>query len=489
MVQLSGCPRLFDLTTFLSPAELGSLLTGKYAPYREAVIEGVAHFLGQLPLERLDAIQAAQAALPAGTRIEQRLIETARLSPVLHKLSQVLARDRRLPVQLRRLMQHLETMPPGVAQSVVEGWVEAELGPLAGHHLRFDGPALAEASVALVTPFTSTSTEAPFRGVFKVLKPGIEARLEEDLRALEATGARLDERCHELGLPPIDYQTTFADVSRLLAREVDLTREQKNLALARDAFADVAEVVIPEPHPASTPRLTSMGRVEGRKVTAPAIQAGADRGRLARLIADALVARPLWSPGTKGIFHADPHAGNMMVTHDGRLAILDWALTGVLWKHERIPLTQILVGAATLNGQRIVAAIEALSRTPLRRATLEQQVRESLQRLSSHGFPGVSWLKELLDGVALAGGGQFSPDLVLFRKSIHTLEGVLVDVDGDVALDGAIALRLMNQLAAEAGPRWLAHPMSRHFGSHLSTADLMELMVRGPLAPYRLWWR
>jgi ubiquinone biosynthesis protein len=480
---------VLDLSTFVSPDQLGALISGPYARYRQAVVEGVAFFLGQLPLERLAAIHAAQAALPPGSRIEQRITETARFSPVLHKLGQVLARDRRLPLELRRALQHLESMPPSVGPEVVKGWVEAEIGPLGRHQLRFDGPPLAEASVAIVTPFVSTREGAPFRGVFKVLKPGIEARLDEDLRALEATGAWLDRRCDELGLPPIAYQATFNDVSRLLAREVDLQTEQDNLALAGGAFADVAEVVIPEPHPASTARMTAMGRIDGRKVTALDVQTGAGRGRLARLIADALAARPLWSPHTKGVFHADPHAGNLMVTPEGRLAILDWALTGVLWKHERIPLTQILVGAATLDGRRIVAAIEALSRTPLGRAALEQRVHDGLQQLSRRGFPGVGWLTDLLDGVALEAGGQFSPDLVLFRKSFHTLQGVMADVDGEVALDGAIALRLMNQLTAEAGPRWLSHPLSRQFGSHLSNIDLIDLLMYGPLAPYRLWWR
>jgi ubiquinone biosynthesis protein len=480
---------VLDLTTFLSPEEFGALIPGPLARYRQAVLEGVAFFLEQLPLERLAAIQAAQAALPPDSRLERRIIETARFSPVLHKLGQVLARDRRLPLELRRPLQQLETMPPSVGPGVVEGWVEAEIGPLGRHGLRFDGPPLAEASVAIVAPFASMSAAEPFRGVFKVLKPGIEARLDQDLRALEATGSWLDQRCDALGLPPIAYQATFGDVSRLLAREVALEQEQTNLDLARRAFADAAEIVIPEPHPASSARLTAMGRVDGRKVTAIDVQTSTGRGRLARLIADALAARPLWSPHTKGVFHADPHAGNLMVTPDGRLAILDWALTGVLWKHERIPLTQILVGALTLDGRRIVAAIEALSRAPLARGPLERRVHESLQRLTRQGFPGVGWLTELLDGVALEAGGQFSPDLVLFRKSVHTLKGVLADVDGEVALDGAIALRLMNQLAAEAGPRWLAHPLSRQFGSHLSNADLLELMLNGPLAPYRYWWR
>lgn len=478
---------MLDLTSFLDPDELGSLVPPRYGRYRRAVVEGLTFFLLQLDPARIGRIHATQAALPRATAVEERLVALAREAPVLHKLAQVLARDRRLPFSLRQLFQHLETMPASAPLEEVKGWVAGELGPIERLGLHLDGPPLAEASVAIVTPFALA--DGGEQGVFKVLKPGIEAILAEDLDALEATGAWLDERCHELGLPEIPYEATFSDVARLLRREVRLEQEQRNLAEASAAYADVPDVVIPELHPFSSPRLTAMSRVFGRKVTEQSAVGRHDSVELARTIGDAMTARPLWSSRPNGVFHADPHAGNLMVTPDGKLAVLDWALAGVLWKHERVLLTQILIGALCLDSSRMIAAIEALSRNSPRRAALEARVRQSLQRVARGHVPGLSWLTELLDGIALEAGASFGGDLVLFRKSVLTLEGVMADVDESVRMDDVIAARLISQLMVESGPRWFAHPLSRSFGSHLSNRDLMELMLSGPLAAWRPWLR
>ena len=65
-------------------------------------------------------------------------------------------------------------------------------------------------------------------------------------------------------------------------------------------------------------------------MTEPGIHDPWDRRRLGELIVEALIAGPIWSPAPRATFHADPHAGNLFVTPERRLAILDWSLTGTL---------------------------------------------------------------------------------------------------------------------------------------------------------------
>jgi hypothetical protein len=169
-----------DWADFCDVLDLGGLVPDSYRKYRPAVVDGLSFFLANLSEERTSAILAEQLALPADADVEQRLVAMARHCPVLHKLGQVLARDRRLPEGFRALLQTLETMPSDLGVEEGRALVEAELGPLSARGIVIDEPPLAEASVAVVIPFVwhENAAEAPRHGVFKLLKAGIAAKLK-----------------------------------------------------------------------------------------------------------------------------------------------------------------------------------------------------------------------------------------------------------------------------------------------------------------------
>jgi ubiquinone biosynthesis protein len=482
--------RMADWTEFLAELDIGSLVPAEYERYQPAVVDGLAFFLGNLPPDRVFAILAEQADLPDDAGLEDRLVAVVRNSPVLHKLGQVLARDRRLPARLRQALQTLESMMPAQSPDEVRQAVERETGPLDRLGIDIDGLPLAEASVAVVIPFlwADPPEGLPQRGVFKVLKPGIEERLDQDLELLTQAGGWLDERCREYGLPDIEYQATFGQVRDLLRREVHLDREQEHLSAAAADFAGQASrVVIPRLYPVSTPRLTAMERIDGRKVTEVDTLPSPARRALAGLVADALIAHPILSAAPSALFHADPHAGNLMVTEDGRLAILDWSLVGYLGEHDRVCLSQMLLGAVTLDEHRILAALDALAAGPFDATALRRAIREALRRLTRGVLPGLGWLTDLLDAAVTTAGVSFHADLILFRKVLHTVAGVTADVSEAVGLDGAVAARFLTQFGLETAPRLWASPWSRAFGTHVSNADLVRLVYSVPFTPLRYW--
>ncbi len=305
-----------------------------YAAYRRPIGAALRYFVENLPASRSIEILVEQMALDPSAEPAERLVALARACPVLHKLGQVLARDRRLDLALRGQLQRLESMEPRVPVDVIRAQIEQDLGPLEPLGLSLEPTALAEASVAVVIPFGyrggAGDGQGPGRGVFKVLKPGIEERLGQELALLEDVGAFLDERCTEFGIPPLDYQEVFSQVRERLSHEVRLDLEQRHLTAARAAYAGwEATVEIPRPLPWSSPRITAMERIDGRHVTEDGMSSG-ERGQLVRRIVEALIAQPLWSTTPSAPFHADPHAGNLLVTGEGRLAILDWSLVGTL---------------------------------------------------------------------------------------------------------------------------------------------------------------
>lgn len=466
---------------FCEALDLGRLVPQGYRRYRPAVVDGIAYFLENLSEERTVAILADQMVLPIDAGVEHRLVAIARHCPALHKLGQVLARDHRLPESFRSLLQTLEMMPSELGVEEAREFVEAELGPLARYGIVIDQPALAEASVAVVIPFKWHDNEVETRhGVFKLLKPGIEEKLEEDLNLLQRIGALLDERCEAYRLPRINYEDTFLQVRDLLAWEVRLDQEQAHLAAARSSFAGVPRVIIPEVHPLSTPRVTVMQRVFGRKVTDVSTQTDGQRRKLAATIVEELIARPLWSQGPT-MFHADPHAGNLFTTDDDRLAILDWSLVGFLRKEDQIALTRILLGALTLDGARIGDAIAALADQRIDHATLVDVVRGRMNQLRDGSWPGFEWVMGLMDEAVTEAQGRFDAGLVMFRKVLQTLRGVVGDVSPDCHVDRVMMFSLVKRLAGEWYRRACAEPRSREFATHFSNLDLTQLLVSSPI--------
>ncbi len=495
-----------DWDDFLETLQLGALVPAEYEVYRPAVVDGLTFFLENLNADRAIDLLAEQVEMPAETPVEHRLVAIAHHCPALHKLGQVLARDRRLPPQFRSLLQHLETMASPLSVDDARAMLEAELGPLDALGLFVDEPPLAEASVAVVVPFIAapdspaaqqresagpldkaTEDDGWLRGVCKLLKPGIEEKLEEELDLLQRIGALLDERCQTYRLPQIEYEQTFLEVRTLLAREIRLEHEQEHMREARRTYASMPQVVIPEVFAFSTPRLTAMQRIDGTKVTDAPMLSPAGRHKLANLLVRALIAQPLWSEADNSLFHADPHAGNLFAMPDGRLAILDWSLVGRLHKKDRIALTQILIGALTADAGRICEAIGVLADGRVDERALVELVSARTSGLNRGAWPGMSWLMELMDAAVTQARCRFSGDLVIYRKVMQTLEGVIPDVSPACRADRVLTAALLRQLAGEWGERAISFPFTRQFATHLSNLDLTQLMVSVPLFGSRQW--
>ncbi|HSO41982.1 MAG TPA: AarF/ABC1/UbiB kinase family protein [Rhodospirillales bacterium] len=474
-----------DWTNFADALDLGPLIPEGFARYRQAIIDGMTAFLERLPEEQTTGILLDQAMLLEDAEIAARLVAIARHCPALHKLAQVLARDRRLPADLRAHLQTLETMPPSQEIGWLRSEIEAEIGSLDALGIRLDEAPLAEASVAIVVPFVWAGGDGKERcGVFKLLKPGIDAVLERELEVLQEIGAILDERCAEYGLPPIAYEDSFLQVRDLLSREVHLDLEQRHLAEARSVYAGDPTVLVPEVFPFSTPRLTAMERIDGGKITEVAGLDEAGRRRLAANIVGALIAGPIWSAEQPSLFHADPHAGNLMLTPDGRIGLLDWSLVGRLGKRERVCMTQILIGALTIDADRIVDAMLELGEGEGDREALAAVVEEALDPVRGGALAGLDWLTALMDATAMT-GARYGADLIVFRKVLQTLQGVIADVCDQAGVDAALATAFIGRLLAEWPARLVSPPFSKALATHMSNAELAHLFASSPLIASR----
>jgi ubiquinone biosynthesis protein len=470
-------------------AALDSVLPEAYAHYRRPIQGALGRFLELLePTQRAEILHK-QAQLATSAPAAERLALLARSCPALHKLGQSLARDRRLSAELRGHLQQLESIPPSVDVDIIEKELVHELGPLDRLGVTLLPPALAEASVAVVVPFRWDGDPGGSRqGVFKVLKPGIAERLEHELALLEKIGEYLDERCAEFGIPRLDYQGTFEQVRGKLRKEVRLDLEQRHLAMAADFYAADAGVQIPALFPFCTPRITAMERIWGHKVTEHRLNAYS-QSQLARRVIRTLISGPILSRQPKSFFHADPHAGNLFLTDSGRLAVLDWSLIGWLGERERTATVQILLAALTLDSRtitRILLGLDESQRSSF--AALKPVVNTWLQQIRQLRLPGFRWLTGMLDEAVQRAGLSTCADLMLFRKTLHSLEGVIADIGApESEVDQVLLSEFMHQLAREWPQRWIKPAFSRAFATRVSSADLLGLVFNLPLAFGRYW--
>lgn len=466
---------------FNEALDLETLVPDHYAAYRPLIRDGLVAFLQALPGSRVMALVGEQLKLPATSTPAQRLVVLLHRCPTLHKLGQVLARDKRLAPELRVRLQELESFAPRVSFSEVTDFIRNELPDPSA--VTLGDKALAEASVAVIVPFTWGSRRQQ-RGVFKVIKPGVANSLREELAAWQDLAGHLEQRSAVYGLPAVNYRETLDSVQQLLDNELRLDLEQQYLAEAGQFYRDTPEIIVPRLLPFCTPHLTAMEFIDGVKVT----EARGDSARLAERLVNTLVARPFWSPdGSSGPFHGDPHAGNLLVTPDGRLALLDWSLSIQLTPEQRQALMQILIGAISFNSALILRSIDRLAAYPGDEEHLVEIVENALTRVRWGEFPGFDWMTDLFDRLVTEAGATFPPELVMFRKALLTLAGVVSDISPTCHPDRVLLRAAWAQFFADLPQRVGATPDSRSFASHLSNNDLVQLWLHTPAATARYW--
>lgn len=475
---------MIDWDFLIDEQAIASVLPDRYSRFARPVRDALGVFLAGLSERRQQEVLVGQAELPKAASVSQRLAKLAAACPVLHKLGQVLARDQHLAIELRHELQKLESLPSFFDDETIQQVLAAELGPLDELGIELELPPLAEASVAVVVGYSEGDT----RGVLKMLKPDIEQRLDEELALAEQVGYHLDQRCDELGIPHLDYKDTFEQVRDKLRWEVRLDKEQEHLTLAAEFFANESRVKIPALLPHCTHRVTAMERIDGEKVTTESLTSLEAKSRLAGLLAEMLVARPLLATDANALFHGDPHAGNLFLTHDGRLAMLDWCLTGTLGEEERVAIVQLMLGAITLRPDIVVRVLAKLTDRAPDLPALHVVANTWVRRIRQGQFPGFTWLVGLLDDAVQSAGLRMNTDLMLFRKSLHSIDGVMRDLGADARrMDHVLLEQFLRHSMSELPRRWMSGPHVRDFSTRLSNFDFMCWVMELPHTAIRFW--
>ena len=385
-------------------------------------------------------------ALLPPARLRRALQE---LGPTFVKLGQVLAtRVDLLPPEWIAELGLLQNAVPALSWEAVYPQLVEDLGM---------APEEAFASVETV-PVAAASLAQAHRAwlhdgspvILKVRRPGITATVEADLRLMARLAEVIESQLPDLRrYRPVEVVRQFRDSLR---RELDFAAECRSAERIAANFADDPGLVVPRVHWRWTSeRLNVQDFIDGIPAgdLAAVDAAGLDRTALARAGAGIVLEMLL----EDGLFHADPHPGNIFFLRDGRIALIDFGMVGHLGERRRLEIARLLHGMVVQDAESVA---DILLDWSLGGEVDEERLESDTATLVDR-YRGVP-LKDLRMGTMLsdaagllrAHGLVLPPDLALVIKAFLTLEGFGRQLDPGF------------DMATEAKP-WLERVLLRRF--------------------------
>jgi ubiquinone biosynthesis protein len=421
-------------------AEVPTLLAPRRRPPGRRVVNVLRHLGGALGPWALRDRKVGGTTSRAG--LSRRLrIAFERLGPTYIKLGQILSSGEGIfPPELVDQFKLCRDQVPPEPFRVVRQVIEDDLGRPIDQVFRWvERTPVAAASVAQVHAATLRTGETV---VVKVQRPTVADLVRQDLRVMAWLAPHLVGRIRVSALanPPALVEL-FAET---IAEELDFRLEAENMLDLAGTFAQLGQrgYVVPRPHPELvTRRVLVMERLDGFAFddVSGMRDAGVDTEALIRT---GMVAS-LEGAILHGIFHGDLHGGNLFVLPDGRVALLDFGITGRLDKARRVALLRLLMGGAANDVRGQLAALRDLGALPPD-TDLDWVIRElHLDRppIDPAALTGDELVKELQQIIkALLGiGARFPKELMLFVKNMVFVDSAIGRLAPDLDLLGEIA--------------------------------------------------
>jgi len=276
--------------------------------------------------------------------------------------------------------------------------------------------------------------------VVKVIRPGIEESVDVDLSVLTELGRVVETRTSW----GADYHVMdlVDEFSTRLREELDFRVEAKNARAIAASLPTGSRISIPEVYEdLSTSRVLVMEWLDGSSVRDVAW--GDARASERTKVADLLLRTFLEQMLQEGVFHADPHPGNVMLLRDGRLALIDFGATGRLDSVQQAALRELMAGVGRRDADAVAQAV--LQVASLRRGVDIADFERALARfMAQHLAPGArpdaamfnAMLRLFFDfGIALP--AEWST----FFRALIVLEGTLTTIAPDYSvIDSAEAI-------------------------------------------------
>jgi ubiquinone biosynthesis protein len=393
-----------------------------------------------------------------------------KMGPTYIKLGQLLStREDFLPPAyihaLTRLQDKIDPFPFEQVEAIVSG----ELGVrISKAFSEFEAEPLATASLGQVHRAAMLDGRVV---VVKVQRPGIREIIAEDMEALEEIAGFLDK--HTQWGRRYEFCKMLDEFRKSLWRELDYRREARNLSTLGANLLEFPGIVVPTPiEDFTTSRVLTMEYIRGKKIT--------ELSPLARLdfkgadLAEELFHAYLKQILVDGFFHADPHPGNVFLTDDHRIALVDLGMVGHITPQLQENLLQLLL--AVSDGRGNDAASIAIKISELKEDFSEksflQRVAGLISEYQGSQMDQIQVGRVILEITQISGdnGLRVPAELTMLSKTLLNLDLVGRTLDPKFDPNASIrrnAEKIMQQRV------WKAFSSTNLFGGLLEMKDLL----------------
>jgi ubiquinone biosynthesis protein len=389
------------------------------------------------------------------TTNERIRVTAEELGPAFVKLGQLLSmRPDLLPqpliLELRKLQNNVKPLPFAEMKPVID----EEYGR--PHSELFDNfSEIPAASASLAQVYRATVTATGRNVAVKVQKPAIKRQIEIDLDLAAWLASQLHQR--SATLKPYDLPSVVDEVRKVIVKELDFRGEARNQEYFNSINPEPEQVFAPSVVlELSTERVLVTDWVEGTSVEDTVMPPDELRA-IAANGATSLINQIL----VEGFFHADPHAGNIIITPEGRLAFIDWGMVGHLTRRLRHALADFLIASIELDSERVVRIAADLAPSEARPDLREMEKEVMLALREEFNFAaGRQELGRAMLRLLYIFGGHGIPlshDFSIMAKSVLSIEevGKMLDPGFDLR---AYAKPVMEKMQRD---RWNPHSLLR----------------------------
>ncbi|HEV7397915.1 MAG TPA: AarF/UbiB family protein, partial [Pyrinomonadaceae bacterium] len=351
------------------------------------------------------------------------------MGPAYIKLGQLLStRADLIPAPYLESLSRLQDDVAPIPFEQIEEAITSELGVrLSKAFAEFDPKPIAAASLGQVHRAEMRDGRLV---VVKVQRPDIRNQIAQDFETLSEIAQFLDSHT-QIG-KRYEFQRILSEFRKSLLHELDYRIEARNLITIGNNLADIDLIVVPSPiEDYTTSRVLTMEYVHGQKVTSlsPLAYTELDGAVLAEQLFHAYLQQIL----VDGVFHADPHPGNVFLTDQEQIALLDLGMVGQVLPEHQDNLLQLLLAISEGVGDKAAQFTIKLgeAKPDFDEAKFSREISDLVVRHKGANMEEINTGRIILEITRIAGESNFRmpAEFTMVAKTLLNLDQIVHILD------------------------------------------------------------